>query len=120
MMKSWKRYAAALILNAAITLFVLYIRGGGLKIYYVDAFSVAGSVSILLGLLFWVTSAGAFDMVGYGFSSFRGTGKYKDLYDYSVRKREKRKRQGKTFLPYIFVGIGFVGISFLISVLWKV
>lgn len=114
-MGSWKRYAAALAFNMAVTLLVLYVRGSGLRIHYVDAFSVAGSVSILLGLLMWVASAGAFDTIGYGFSTLRSERRYKDLYEYSIRKKEKRSRRGKPFLPIIVVGIVFLVISFLIS-----
>ncbi len=114
-MGSWKRYAAAFGVNAALTLLVLFVKGFKLKINYVDAFSVAGAVSILLGLLVWITAAGAFDTIGYGFSVFRKDRKYKDLYEYTVHKREKRSRQHRPFLPYIVVGIVFVVISFLVS-----
>lgn len=114
-MGSWKRYVAALILNVLLTLTVLFVRGFELKIYYVDAFSVAGAVSILLGLLFWVSAAGAFDTIGYGFSTLGSNRKYKDLYEYSVRKKEKRSRHKGSFLPYIIVGAVFLAVSALIS-----
>lgn len=114
-MGSWKRYAAAVVLNIVLTLVVLFARGFHLKIYYVDAFSVAGAVSILLGLLAWVTGAGAFDTIGYGFSTLRTDRKYKDLYEYSFRKKERRSRQKKPFLPFVVVGICFLIVSFLIS-----
>ena len=114
-MGSWKRYIAALVLNIGLTLLVLFLRGFELKIYYVDAFSVAGAVSILLGLLFWITAAGAFDTIGYGFSTLSSNRRYKDLYEYTVRKKEKRSRQKGPFLPYIVVGVAFLLISFLIS-----
>ena len=78
-MRSWKRYAAALVINVVVTLVVLCVRGFELKVYYVDAFSAAGGVSILLGLLMWVADAGAFDTIGYGFSVFGAPKKYKDL-----------------------------------------
>lgn len=110
----WKRYIAPLILNVALTLLVLFLKGFELKIYYMDAFSVAGAVSILLGLLFWITAAGAFDTIGYGFSTL-GRKRDKDLYAYTVRKKEKRSRKKGTFLPYIVVGAVFLMISFLIS-----
>lgn len=115
-MGSWKKYAGALVLNAVITLFVLLIKGFDLKIYYVDAFSVAGSVSILLGLLGWIVAAGAFDTIGYGFSTLSSNRKYKDLYEYTVRKNEKRSRNKWAFLPYVATGAVFVLISFLIPV----
>ena len=115
-MISWKKYAGAFVLNVVITLFVLLIKGFDLKIYYVDAFSVAGAVSILLGLLFWIASAGAFDTISYGFSTFRAEKRYQDLYEYTLRKKEKRSRNKKSFLSYIAVGALFVAISLLIPV----
>ena len=109
------RYAVALVLNIAVGLIVLSVRGFNLKIYYVDAFSAAGAVSALLGLLLWVAAAGAFDTIGYGFSTLGSNRKYKDLYEYTVRKKEKRSRQKLTFMPYIVTGIVFIMISLIIS-----
>ena len=111
----WKRYAAAFLINVGLTLLVLLARGFDLKIYYVDAFSVAGAVSILLGLFTWVVRAGMFDTVGYGFSTLLDHRKYRDLYEYSSRKKEKRSRQGGFFLPLFVMGLGFLGISLLIT-----
>lgn len=114
-MRSWKRYAVALTVNIVLTLLVLLLRGFDLRIYYVDALSIAGAVSVLLGLLFWVASAGAFDTIGYGFSTLRAGGRrYKDLYEYTVHKKEKRSRQDKPFVPYIVVGIVFLVLSFFV------
>ena len=95
-MRSWKRYAAALVINVVVTLVVLCVRGFELKVYYVDAFSAAGGVSILLGLLMWVADAGAFDTI-----------------EYTLKKKEKRSRQKGHFLPFVIVGLVFLGGSFL-------
>ena len=111
----WKRYAVSFLVNAGITLLVLFARGFNLKIYYIDAFSVSGAVSMLLGLFIWVVRAGMFDTIGYGFSTLRDNRKYRDLYEYSSRKKEKRSRQGGFFLPLLVTGLGFLGVSFLIA-----
>ncbi len=116
-MGSWKRYVAALLVNVGFTLLVLFLKGFDRKIYYVDALSVAGAVSILVGLLAWVAWAGAFDTIGYGFSTLLSDRKYKDLYEYSSRKQEKRGRQSSVLLPFLLTGLGFLGISLLIAVL---
>ena len=79
------RYIAALVINIAVVLIVLSARGFDVKIYYVDAFSTAGGVSVFFGLLLWIASAGAFDTISYGFSAIFGNRKYNDLYDYTVR-----------------------------------
>ncbi len=114
-MGSWKRYGAALAVNGAVALLVLCMKGFDLKIYYVDAFGVGGAVSILLGLLMWVAAAGAFDTIGYGFSTLSSVRRYKDLYEYTVWKKEKRDRRGKPFLPFLLTGAVFLAVSFVIS-----
>ncbi len=43
--------------------------------------------------------------------------KYRDLYEYTVRKKEQRSRQNKTYMPYIVVGLVFLLVSVLISAL---
>ncbi len=116
-MGSWKKYLAAFLVNTAFTLLVLFLRGFELKIYYVDAFSVAGGISVLLALLFWVSRAGAFDTIRYGFSTLYSGRKYKDLYEYSSAKREKRDRRGGISKPFFLVGIGFLACSLLLSIL---
>lgn len=113
-MISWKKYTAALALNIFLATATLFLKGFDLKIYYIDAFSVAGSVSILLGLLVWAADAGAFDTIGYGFSVLSTKKRYKDLYDYTVHKQVKRSRKKKDFIPNIVVGILFLLISFLL------
>lgn len=113
-MGSWKRYGGALALNITLALIVLLLKGFNQRIYYIDALGVAGAVSILLGLLSWVASAGAFDTIGYGFSALFTQRKYKDLYEYAARKNEKRSRKRRSFLPFLAVGAVFLLVSFLI------
>lgn len=113
-MGSWKRYGGALALNLVLALIVLLLKGFGQRIHYIDALGVAGAVSILLGLLFWVASQGAFDTIGYGFSALFTDRKYKDLYDYTARKNENRSRRRKSFVPLLIVGAAFLLVSFLI------
>lgn len=115
-MRSWKRYTAALLFNIGLTLLVLWSKGFDVKIHYVDAFSATGAVSILLGLLIWVAEAGAFDTMAYGFSTLASNRKYKDLFEYTTRKKEIRRKRGKPYLPLIVVGLVFFAIGFLISV----
>lgn len=113
---SWKRYLIALFVNIGFTLLTLCARGFHLMIYYVDAFSVAGSVSILLGLLAWVVKAGVFDTIGYGFSTLRSDRIYRDYNQYISQKNEKRSRKAGVTLPFLVTGLVFLGISFLLTV----
>lgn len=108
-------YVAAVGLNVFFTLLVLYLRGFEYRISYVDAFSVAGAISVFFGLLLLVTSLGAFTTFGYAFSALRGDRKHKDLYEYTQAKAEKQAKQKKIYVPYILVGIVFLIISFIIS-----
>ena len=114
-MRSWKRYAAALLFNIGFTLLVLWSKGFDVKLHYVDAFTAVGVVSILLGLLILVAEAGAFDTMAYGFSTLASNRKYKDLFEYTTRKKEIRRKRGKPYLPLIAVGLVFFVIGLLIS-----
>lgn len=108
-------YAAALILNIFFTLLVLFLKGFDWLRAYMEAFSVAGAISVLYGMLLWVSAAGAFYTFGYAFSYFRGERSYKDYYEYTRAKEEKQARKEKIYMPYIVVGIVFLLISFVFS-----
>lgn len=109
------QYGIALALNVGFTLLVLFLKGFDRILSYVDAFSVAGAVSVLFGMLLWVAAAGAFTTFGYAASTFRSDRKYKTLYEYTVAKEEKRAKQKKIEVPYLLVGALFLLISFLLS-----
>ncbi len=108
-------YGIATAINVFLTVLVMYFRDFNGWLCYVDAFSVAGAVSVLFGMLLWVTSVGAFSTFGYAFSTFRSERKYKDLYEYTKAKQEKQAKQKKTYVPYIVVGAVFLLISFVLS-----
>ena len=108
-------YVAALILNIFFTLLVLFLKGFDWLRAYMEAFSVAGAISVLYGMLLWVSAAGAFTIFGYAFSYFRGERGYKDYYEYTRAKEEKQARKEKIYIPYIVVGIVFLLISFVFS-----
>lgn len=108
-------YGIAAAINVFLAVLVMYLRDFDGWICYVDAFSVAGAVSVLLGMLFWVTSVGAFSTFGYAFSTFRSERKYKDLYEYTKAKQEKQTKQKKIYMPYIVVGFIFLMISFVLA-----
>jgi len=109
------QYAIAVGINVFFTLLVLYLKGFDRILAYVEAFSVAGAVSVLFGLLLWVSAAGAFNTFGYAFSFFRSERRYKDLYEYTVAKQEKVSKQKKIYIPYIVVGVVFWIISLVLS-----
>ncbi len=111
------RYLIALAIATSITLIYLFTRGFKILFYYLDAFSIAGAVTFLIGCLSLVTFLGGFDTFGYGFSSMRrgANRKYEDLYDYQTKKRELRKTKKWTFVPYMVVGIIFLLVALIIS-----
>jgi len=109
------QYVIAVGINVFFTLLVLYLKGFDRILAYVEAFSVAGAVSVLFGLLLWVSAAGAFNTFGYAFSFFRSERRYKDLYEYTVAKQEKVSKQKKIYIPYIVVGVVFWIISLVLS-----
>lgn len=109
-----KRYALAAAVGLALVLLYLFLHGFQLLFYYVDAFSISGSVLILLGLLGAVAYFGAFDTVGYAFQSFAAERRYKDLYEYARAKKEKRKRGELGFMALVNVGLLFLAVGVLL------
>ena len=117
-----KTYIAAAALNLLLCLIVLLVRGFDLPIYYFDALTISGSVSILFGLLMLVAHQGSFDIFGYAFSMLRNGGsdpglrRDRDLYGYRERKKEERSKKELTFMPFIVVGAVFLLAG---AVLWR-
>ena len=112
---SWIRYLVSFVIGLIIA--VIYLSLNGFKYFYnyVNAISTAGISLIFIGLLSLVSYLGAFYAFGYGFSQIFGNkSNYKDLYDYTARKIEIRKRKNFIFMPYIIVGIIFVIISLIL------
>ena len=110
------RYAVAAGIALLVAFLCLLRTGFDLRIYYMDALSTAGAVVILLGLLFMVAYFGAFDTFGYSFSTIRSSRRYKDLYAYSEAKKEKRHKDGWTFMPFLTVGTAFLIIGLLLGI----
>ena len=112
----WKQYAAAAATAVLVTLLLLVRDGFSLRISYYNALSTAGAVTLFMGLLLMVSYFGVFDIFGYSFSTLRRQRRYKDLYEYSEAKREKRRRGDLYFLPWIIVGAGFLLAGLLLRV----
>ncbi|MCM1260868.1 MAG: DUF3899 domain-containing protein [Prevotella sp.] len=115
---SWQRYLIAFGLAIVLSVIYLCTRGFETLIYYIDAFSIAGSIVFLCGALSLIAYFGGFDTIRYGFASFRrgSAAKYEDLYDYSTQKKEERKHGHFTFMPYFTVGGVFIIASFILMV----
>lgn len=108
-------YGVALGLNIFFVLLVLALNGFDRLLYYVDAFSVAGALSVLFGLLLWVSSAGAFNTFAYAFSTLRAERKYKDLFEYTAAKEERTAKQKKIQVPYMVIGVVFLVVSMILA-----
>ena len=111
-----KVYAAALALGILLTALVLRSRGSLIPLWWADGLSAAGAVLVLLGLLGLAARLGAFDTVGYSFSTL-GSRRYKDLFAYSEAKKEKRSRSELGFMPFLTVGAVFLVAGLAVRVL---
>ena len=108
-------WLAALLLGAAVTALRLWSRGGALPLFWADALETAGGILILLGLLTLVGRLGAFDTVGYAFSTFARERRYKGLFEYSAARKEKRSRGAWTFPAFAAVGLAFLIAGLLVA-----
>ncbi len=82
-----------------------------------DGFFIVGMLCTCLGLLMWISTTGALDMITYGFKSllylFTPYQKDKDeggFYEYKLAKKEKRKAAP---LEYLFLGLGAVVLALI-------
>lgn len=107
------RYALALVLGAGLTALGLYFRKSLLPIWWADSLSIAGAVLVLLGLLGLMARLGTFDMAGYAVSTL-GNRRYRDLYEYSRAKAEKRSHTPPGFVPFIAVGAVFLAAGLIL------
>ncbi|HPX70525.1 MAG TPA: DUF3899 domain-containing protein [Bacillota bacterium] len=112
-----KRYIVALALAAAVAAAVLAVRGADLLFYYVDAVSVGGAVVMFSGLLQLVHYLGVFDIFGYSFSMLKKQRRYRDFYEYSDAKREKRHCGEWYFMPFITVGVVLLIIGSILHII---
>ena len=111
-------YGIALALGAVLTALGLWSRGSLLLIWWADSLSIAGAVLILLGLLGLVARLGAFDTVGYGVSRL-GSRRYRDLYEYSQGKAERRSHTPLRFMAFIAAGVLFLAAGLVLRAMVK-
>ncbi len=105
-------YLIALVVATILFLVALFARKVYSILFIADAFAIGGGVTFLYGGLVLVNYLGAFDTIGYGFSTFLGKKrKYEDLVDYSEKKKESRKLGNFIFMPYFTVGALFLLVS---------
>lgn len=84
----------------------------------VDAFFVPGIIMLCFGGLLFASANGAFDMLAFGmtqfFSLFRSgkyKKKYKDFYEYSKSKEERKFVFGSTLV----IGVLFIAVSLVLQ-----
>ena len=84
-----------------------------------DGFFIIGLICTGFGILMWISTTGVLDIISYGFKSvlylFTPLTKDRDeggFYEYKLKKKEKRKAVP---FEYLWLGIGALVLSFIIS-----
>lgn len=79
------------------------------------AFATSGLILTFVGLLLLLSYFGAFDTLGYAFTTFKSRHRrpYKDLVEYTEVKNRSRKVKDYFFVPYIVVGLLFFVLGFV-------
>lgn len=103
------KYVVLLVISLVITSLYIIARGSSMTSLS-DAFFLAGAVIFFTGMLYLTSYYGAFDTFNYGLSRI-GKKRYKDLYEYTVIKNEKRKEKNYPYIPFLVIGIFFIMIS---------
>ncbi len=107
-------WIAAAVTGLVLAFLYLVFHGFDLLFYYMDALSLAGAALILMGLLGMTAYFGAFDTFGYAFSTFVEKRRYKDLYEYTQAKQDKRSHGELSFMPFILVGALLLAVGLLL------
>lgn len=82
-----------------------------------SAFATAGLLIVCAGLLLMLGYFGAYDTLGYAFTTFKTRSRrpYKDLVEYTEIKTRLRKEKELFFMPYIVVGLIFAILGYVNS-----
>ncbi len=127
-MKKLKKYFITLAIGLAIVLLVTSFNGAfdsdnpkDTAKYLCDGFFIATVIIGGLGLLVFVSSEGAFDMIVYGLQSFfhlfktSGQKKYSSYYEYKESKAKEKIESG--FMLY--VGLFLLLITIILYIVYS-
>jgi len=82
------------------------------KMSYLNGSFISAATLISLSLLSVLTQFGTFNIFTFYFGrKVKENGHKEDLYEYSERKKESRKKYNFVFIPYLFFGLVFLIIS---------
>ena len=111
---SFKHYCIAVGSFLAIVMIFMWIDKFNLS-QFPSAFASAGMLVLFAGLLLMLGYFGAFDTIGYAFTTFKTRSRrpYKDLVEYTEIKTRLRKEKELYFMPYIVVGLIFAILGFV-------
>ena len=123
------KYLVTTCVGGLMAVLVLWLRDFSLSLplydkykIIADAFTVPGVCLIMLGLLVWASTEGAFDFLGYAASRIGdmllpghgAVSKHETYYQYVERKRGER---AKGFWFITFVGFGFLAVAIVFVLL---
>ena len=131
--KTVTKYLVTIGVAALATLLVIWLRDlsaeHDLAQRYrilADAFCVPGVILMCFSGIMWVSADGFFDSLGYAFSRIGGMFmpaykvKHETYFDYKQRKNDKRaEKEGGSFWFLFFVGLGYVLVSVVFTVLYE-
>lgn len=109
---SFKHYMIALGSLVGLVMIIMWINKFNLS-RFPSAFATSGLILTFVGLLLLLSHLGAFDTLGYAFTTFKTRSRrpYKDLVEYTEVKNSARKVKEYFFVPYILVGLVFFVIG---------
>lgn len=129
MKKKILEYSISFAACAIVSFIVIAIRGAFITKetkevlkYIIDTLFVVGALCSSFGVLVFLTDAGAFDFIAYGFMRFfslfkkdPNKVKHKTYYDFQVARAEKPKAE---FLYLVLVGLLYIGASLIVLIFW--
>ncbi len=124
-----KKYIIQTVIGLILAIGIAFYRmsqmeagTAGILMAVSDGFTVIGLLYVGVGGLLFASSTGFFDFFGYAFQ--RGASLFfprfeqgiDNYYEYKVKKQEERKQF--SLKSTLLIGLGFVGIAVIFTVLW--
>ena len=119
--KHYIRLIIGFVLGLGVALAYLGINNGWSYLsFYSDGFFIAAGLNLAIGVLAIVGNLGMFNMFSFlAGRKVKANGFKEDYYEYSERKKAENAKDRTFFMPYIFVGLLFIIVSFIILIFVK-
>lgn len=115
--KHYKKLIFCILYGIIIMVIYNLVNSWNVLINYCNGAFIAGFSLVCFGGLSVINYWGGLDVFSYLVRKRPKSGPSEDLYTYSTRKREERKKHDKPFVLYFILGIFYILVSLIINII---